>query len=784
MSCDGKAKRIADMEDLVKFNESYDPVKNMNKSIMNNTIDNVDINNSCKIINNLLNWLETNIDNDSNKNITSNNQDQLIENNFDIRTIMDVNDDFNKKFQQQLNKEIRNHKTYNRKSLLLNVINLVQNSRFNSNLTNKNSIISSSKKVFNNMDFMSSLDQEKSTLEILNIEKEKDKEKEKEKEKASKIQNNYFNSVDNTLINKINNFDKLYIESLKLLLRKKPTRNLSGITSITVITSPHPNGQTFSCKHDCFYCPNEKAHEGNNWQDQPRSYLFREPAVLRANRNEFLAFDQMISRLDTLMVNGHIIDKLEIIIEGGTYTEYPAEYLEEYNRDLFYAANIYFDLKALFEFGSISRETLDNGANIKSIAEKIGYEVQEGREYFVDKHILKYCIEKKLIRAPGTIAEEIKYNETAKTHIIGVCIETRPDAIDNVWVRRFREWGVTRIQLGVQHTDNFILKKINRGHTIEKALWAIEYLKNHCFKIDIHIMPDLPYSSPDKDREMFDYVYSIVCPDQMKIYPCQITPWTRIEKWYREGKFTPYFDNNPRDLIDVVKYAMLNCPNYIRLPRVIRDIPIGYVGSGNSYPNMRQIIDDEFAKNGLKAKDIRSREIGRNSKYYKMEAEYNIYPYEANDGLEYFICYESKDKIALFGFIRLRIVDLKQYSEEKHETNEFKCLIGRGLIRELHVYGNTNQVGSTLKGKGKECVQHNGIGGNLLQIAEKITMKHGLYGIAVISGEGVKGYYRKNGYYEEDTFMVKDFKLIFVVWYMIYSIISNFIKKYFINYLI
>lgn len=783
MSCaidHGKAKRIADMEDLVKFNESYDSVKNMNKSIMNNTIDNVDIGNSCKIINNLLEWLESNIDDKSNKNIECNNEDQLIENNFDIRTIMDVNDDFNKKFQQQLNKEIRNHKTYNRKSLLLNVINLIQNE---SNDENNKSTISTTKKVFEKMDFMCNLDKdkdkdkEKSIYEILNSEKEKETFNNIDKNKN--LQN-----VDLQIINNINNFDKLYIESLKLLLRKKPTRNLSGITSITVITSPHPNGQTFSCKHDCFYCPNEKAHEGNNWQDQPRSYLFREPAVLRANRNEFLAFDQMISRLDTLMVNGHIIDKLEIIIEGGTYTEYPAEYLEEYNRDLFYAANIYFDLKALFEFGSISRETLDNGANIRSIAEKIGYEVQEGREYFVDKHILKYCIDNNLIRPPGTIAQEIKYNETSKTHIIGVCIETRPDAIDNVWVRRFREWGVTRIQLGVQHTDNFILKKINRGHTIEKALWAIEYLKNHCFKIDIHIMPDLPYSSPDKDREMFDYVYSIVCPDQMKIYPCQITPWTKIEKWYREGKFIPYFDNNPRDLIDVVKYAMLNCPNYIRLPRVIRDIPIGYVGSGNSYPNMRQIIDDEFAKDGLKAKDIRSREIGRNSKYYKMEAEYNIYPYQANDGLEYFICYESKDKLAIFGFIRLRIVDLINYSETKNETNEFSCLIGRGLIRELHVYGNTNQVGSTLYGKGKECVQHTGIGSNLLKLAEKVTMQHGYYGIAVISGEGVKGYYRKNGYYEEDTFMIKNFNTIFVIYYMICNIIINFIKKNFINYLI
>ena len=221
-------------------------------------------------------------------------------------------------------------------------------------------------------------------------------------------------------------------------------------------------------------------------------------------------------------------------------------------------------------------------------------------------------------------------------------------------------------------------------------------------------MPDLPYSSPEKDKDMFDYVYSELCRSNdchVKLHP------GKIEQWYREGKYVPYFDKNPRDLIDVVKYAMLNCPNYIRLPRVIRDIPIGYVGSGNKYPNMRQIIDDEFAKDGLKAKDIRSREIGRNSKYYKMEAEYNVYPYNGNNGLEYFICYESKDKVALFGFIRLRIIDLNKYEKNENQQIEFQCLKNRGLIRELHVYGNTNQVLSNSKdeknNKGKECVQHN-----------------------------------------------------------------------------
>lgn len=717
MSC-GINQKVLDMEELVRFNESYDPVKNMNKSITDNTIDNVDINKSNIIILALLNWLHDNISNQDKHNKRDGERD-----NFDIRTLMDVNDDLNKLFQKQLLLQIRKQKIYNRKSLLLGVLKLSLD-----------------------FDMDEGLDA----------------------------------NIDLRLIREIKKFDTLYIESLKLLLRKKPTRNLSGITSITLITSPHPWGQTYTCKHDCFYCPNEKAHEGNNWQDQPRSYLFREPAVLRANRNDFLPFDQTISRLDTLYVNGHITDKLEFILEGGTYTEYPADYLEWFHIQLFYAANIYTVLKKLFNYGGISRESIDNENNIKNIAKKLGYTVEDGREYFVDANILQYLIDGGFIRGPGTIEEEVKYNETADVHIIGVCIETRPDAIDDEWIRRFRKWGVTRIQLGVQHTDNFILKKINRGHTIEQALSAIKKLKDNCFKIDIHIMPDLPYSTPEKDIAMFDYVYSVVCPDQMKIYPCQVTPWTRIEKWYREGKYIPYFDKNPRDLIDVIKYAMLKCPNYIRLPRVIRDIPIGYVGSGNKYPNMRQIIDDEFAKDGLKAADIRSREIGRNSKYYKEQARYNIYPYWANGGMEYFICYESLDKVALFGFIRLRLIDFNNPTIAREVV--FDCLKGCGLVRELHVYGNTNQVGRTNPdgGSRNECVQHTGIGKNLLKIAEIVSMKNGYGSVAVISGEGVKGYYKKNGYYEEDTFMIKKFNPLMVMFYYIwniyyYSILYGFI---------
>jgi ELP3 family radical SAM enzyme/protein acetyltransferase len=526
----------------------------------------------------------------------------------------------------------------------------------------------------------------------------------------------------------LTHFDKKYsdyIYLLKLLLRKKPSRNISGITSITVITAPFPNGQKFSCKHDCFYCPNEPAHEGNNWQAQPRSYLFHEPAVLRANQHKFYAIGQMLNRLDTYYSNGHVPDKLEIIVEGGTYTEYPEDYLRDYHRDLFYSANIYPLLRKAFP-------NYDNFA-----------------DQDLDLNLLKK------IRQPLTVEEEIVINKTADVHIIGICIETRPDALDDQWLHRFREWGVTRVQLGAQHVNNSILKKINRGHTIEQLIWAIQYLYDNCFKVDIHIMPDLPGATPEIDKAMFDYVYSIICPDQMKVYPCQTVPWTKIEKWYKEGKYVPYFDKDPQLLIDVVKYSMQKCPNWVRLPRVIRDIPCSvYVEGGNNIGNMRQIIDNMLNGEGNYSKDIRAREIGRHPKYYKLKANYNITSYFAHHAKNYFIEYESFDKRALFGFIRLRIVN------KNNNMTIFPILKNRGLIRELHVYGDTTAVSTYTK----HACQHTGIGSGLLRLAEIKTMEHGLYGIVVISGEGVKSYYEKKGYYEMDTFMIKNFKF-WEVWY-------------------
>lgn len=506
---------------------------------------------------------------------------------------------------------------------------------------------------------------------------------------------------------------------LEWMLMKAPSRDISGINQITILTSPHPDDQDFSCKHDCFYCPNEPAHEGNNFTPQPRSYLFSEPAVQRANRNKFSPISQTFDRLKSLLVCGHKCDKLEFIIEGGTFTEYPKPYLYRYFRDFIYTCNQFYDM---IKHGETSSE----------------------------------------LRPPGSLEYEILLNKIADCKIIGICIETRPDAIlesdeDGIpWIKTLLSWGVTRLQLGVQHIDNYILKKINRGHTIETAMKAIEICKNNCFKIDIHIMPDLPYTNAQKDKNMFDYIYetSAIQPDQMKVYPCEIVPWTKIKQWYEEGKHVPY-GGDKKVIEDVLNYAMENCPDWIRLPRVVRDIPDQYISGGLKCGNIRQEIE---GNKKFKGRDIRAREIGRHPNYTIDDARLFVSKYDASHGTEYFISVESYDKKALFGFCRLRIPS----SNYKDQIMYSKTLMNKGLIRELHVYGSVVGVLSNIDGG--NAVQHNGIGKKLVKTAEYISiLRHGKTGTVVISGIGVRKYYEKLGYVLENHYMCKSFYLGYVV---------------------
>ncbi len=218
---------------------------------------------------------------------------------------------------------------------------------------------------------------------------------------------------------------------LKKLITKKKSKSNSGVVVITILTSGSPeyiddDGKKvigkFSCKHNCAYCPNEKGHKGNNWIDQPRSYLYSEPAVLRANENNFDPILQFNSRVDTLIKMGHVVDKLELIVLGGTWSNYHKNYKDQFIREIYYAANTYYDKRDIL-----------------------------------------------------SLEEELTMNESAKIHIIGLTLETRPDTITLNEIKEFRRYNCTRVQLGVQHTDNEVLKKIKRGHSIEKYIMQLSY---------------------------------------------------------------------------------------------------------------------------------------------------------------------------------------------------------------------------------------------------------------------------------------------------------------------
>lgn len=523
--------------------------------------------------------------------------------------------------------------------------------------------------------------------------------------------------------------------TLKKFMRGKEMRSLSGVVVISILTSPYPtytnkNGETkkqkFSCKHDCFYCPRETDDDGK--EVNPRSYLSDEPAVARALQNDYDAVDQFNDRAYQYVINNHEVDKIELIILGGTWTEYPPEYQEMYIRDCFWAANTFYDIEK---------------------------------------------------RPKQSLQEEQTINENqTKCRIIGITLEMRPDSINIDEIKRLRYLGCTRVQLGVQHTNDRILRNINRGCYFMDTVRALKLLKDNCYKVDAHWMPDLPLSSPEIDKEMFDLILTsdLLQFDQWKIYPTATVPWTKIKKWYDEGNYIPYTEKNPDDLIDLLLYVKKRVHPWIRLNRVIRDIPNYtrdgklYIYAGNKVTNLRQILHNELKKKGEFCPCIRCREVKKKDKY-RSHAQIIVRKYESSGGEEYFISMESGNSATsyyqndhwyddtgkiepgiMYGFVRLRLSN----------QSDLPCLQDAALVRELHVYG---QVATCNKNNGDQCieVQHKGFGTQLMKKAEEIAHRHHYYRIAVISGVGVRNYYRKLGYDLCDTFMIKEMPTYFKI---------------------
>ena len=510
-----------------------------------------------------------------------------------------------------------------------------------------------------------------------------------------------FNLKKIDLIRIYNDMDEPNYE-LKKKLIKKVQKSQSGIISISVLTSGVPEYTnkegvrvkgTFSCLHNCSFCPNEKPSIDNNWTQQPKSYLYTEPAVLRANQNDFDPIKQMNSRISSLIRMGHQVDKIELIVLGGTWSEYPKEYQEEFITSLYYSANTYFD--------------------------EIKRQIQ-------------------------SLEEEIEINESSIIHIIGLTLEMRSDSICMREIERLRRFNCTRVQLGIQHSNNDILRLNNRGETIEITKRAIKLLKDNCYKIDGHLMLNLYGSSPELDREMLNNFLEDedIQIDQMKIYPCAVVPFTKIKELYEEGIYKPYEDIY---LFELIKEFKMKINPQIRINRIIRDISGHYILGGYSqqYTNLRQILKEDMKKNNWNCRCIRCREVKDNI-YNPEEVELIVYKYKSSGGDEYYISYETSKY--LIGFIRLRLTDVSKKIKQLPILNE--C----GLIRELHIYSTLSNVGE----KNEYSTQHKGYGRRLIEKAEEIAKENGFRKMAIIAGTGVRNYYRKFNYKLEETFMIKD----------------------------
>lgn len=453
---------------------------------------------------------------------------------------------------------------------------------------------------------------------------------------------------------------------LEQLFRTTQVRSLSGVAVITVLTKP------YGCPGRCVYCPTEAR--------MPKSYLANEPAAARAAAQDFDPYQQVKVRLEALRVNGHVTDKCELIVLGGTWTAYEQKYQTWFLQRCYDAFN--------------------------------------GRD--------SSCID-----------EAKTLNETATRRVIGLTLETRPDHVTTQEVRRMRWLGVTRVQLGIQSTDSEVLKLNKRNETREQQVTATRLLKEAGFKITHHLMQGLPGATVESDIQTAQDVFQTpdYQPDHVKIYPCVVIKTAELYQWWKSGKYVPYTNEQLQKLLIEVKKRI---PPYVRIERLIRDIPAESILAGNMTTNLRQLLKQQ----GVECQCLRCREP-RERTVTADEVVLVRREYEASGGHEIFLSFESPDQSICYAFCRLRLQNVSHHW--------LPVLQDAAIIRELHTYGKLVPVGGAQQG----AAQHQGFGKRLMAAAEAEAQAAGFKKVAVIAGVGVREYYTKIGYHLEDEYMVK-----------------------------
>ncbi len=455
--------------------------------------------------------------------------------------------------------------------------------------------------------------------------------------------------------------------ALERRLLVKPTRTISGVAPVTVLTAPHP------CPGACVFCP---GREG-----MPKSYLPDEPGARRGASFRFDPHAQTASRVAALAEIGHAVDKVELLILGGTWSCYPRPYQEWFVRRC---------LEALNGTESASLEAAQHA------------------------------------------------NERAAHRNVGLVIETRPDTISPEEARWLRWLGVTKVQLGVQSLDDTILALNKRGHTVAQTRTAFRLLRLAGFKIVAHWMPNLLGGSPASDLADFERLWAdpALRPDELKIYPTALLEGTELHAAWQRGEYQPY---DAETLIELLAACKARIPPYVRLNRLMRDIPAPNIIAGVRRTNLREDVQRAMRERGLACRCIRCREV-RGSPVDTQTLQYDrlVYPTDATH--ECFLSAVTPSG-RLAGFARLSL---------PHADPPIEELAACAVIRELHVYGPALELGDRQAG----AAQHTGLGTQLFDQARNLARAGGYRRLAVIAAVGTRPYYEERAFRRGDLYMI------------------------------
>jgi len=511
------------------------------------------------------------------------------------------------------------------------------------------------------------------------------------------------------IIDRYNELVKLWkIESsdvFRKVIRKRWVRSLSWVTVISLLT------KFFGCPWKCIYCP--------TFEWLPKSYIPNEPAVQRAELNEFDPILQIHNRLRALEVTGHKIEKNDVRIIWGTWSVYPKAYRDEFIKWIYDAFNTYDEMKDYIEDTDLSSEKF---ALFKL---KVGYWLKKSKN----------------------LEEAKKLNETSRCRIIWIAIETRPDWVTEEEIKLLREYWITRVEIWYQTTIDEINTLNKRWHWNAESIRATKLLKDAWFKVVAHMMPNLLWSNPELDKKSLKEVFENpdFRPDELKIYPMVVTDKSELTDIWKKWWFKPYDDET---LINLTADLEEMIPEYVRLNRTYRDIPASEILAWSHLSNLRQLVEEKLYKRWVKLVDIRHREI-KDKKNNPKNAEIHIFEYEASGWKEYFITFEDKEDRTIFSLLRLRLPKINKNNKLYKLLPELK---NAALIREIHTFWDQLSIWE----KGGVFGQHLGFWKKLIKEAEKIACIAWYKKMAVIAWVWVRWYYEKRGYHLEWEYMVKN----------------------------